>query len=194
MNKPRYGAIVAIVVPLALALVFGLMCLNQFKHRDLALKKQAEEEANVRSKQQILDLINSTPLTDKTIALVNTPDEQAAFLTQLRVNAQNANVKLVQYTNMGVVVPPKQENAPPTIFRPVASNLTVQGPYMGTRAFAFSLLRANRLMNMNNVNWKRDSDGATTTLSFTLIRYVTDPTVQVQVASAAPDSSGGAVQ
>lgn len=204
MNKVRIGPILMVVVPLVAAVVVVLMCMSQMKRRDLAEDQETAARSRVNSLQTMLDEANATPLVNKDIALANTPDEQAAFLTQLRVNAQASNVKLTQYMNMGPVMPANaannpnaQTNQPANSYTPVASTLTVQGPYLGVRAFAYSLLRANRLMNMNGVTWKRDSNTDTTTLSFTLIRYVTNPTTQVvttTVPAGAAGSSGGAIR
>lgn len=191
--KMRFGTVIAVVVPLALAIVLGMMCMTQYRHRELALKQQQNHQDSLNALLDLKSKIDSTPLVNKDIAKVDTPDEQAAFLTQLRVNAAAAGVKLVSYNNLGMVVPPPQQDqkpAPQSIFRPVASTLTVQGRYLGVRAFAYSLLRANRLMNMNGVTWKRDTDGGTTTLSFTLIRYVTDPSVQVETKPVSMPTQG----
>lgn len=200
MNNIRFANLFAIVTPLALAIVLGMLCMGERNHRDMARKAEDEQQKNVNALLTMRQEIQTTALTGKDIAAVNTPDEQAFFLTQLRVNAASANIKLVQYTNMGMVLPPPSNdpNNPQqhSIYHPVASTLTVQGPYLGVRAFAYSLLHSNRLMNMNGVTWKRDSDTRTTTLSFTLIRYVKDPETQVttKVAATSPAPSGGAIQ
>lgn len=173
-------------MPLALAVVLGFLCLRQFQHRQVAMKARDEQRSNVASLENMIRQLDVTPLINKDIAAPATPDEQAAFLTQLRVNAADSGVKMVQYNNMGPVAPPPGDpNAQqPSDFTPVASTLAVQGNYTGIRAFAYSLLRAKRLMNMNGVTWKRDPDRNTTTLSFTLIRYVTPPEVNVTTTMA----------
>jgi hypothetical protein len=199
-NNIRIGSVVATVVPIACALVLGLMSMEQYKRRDLARATEEQQQQSVNSLLTMKRTVEVAPLMDKQIAAEATPDEQASFLTQLRVNAQGSGVKLVQYMNMGTVLPPRPTGDQPqqaqSQNRPVASTLTVQGPYDGVRAFAFSLLRGKRLVNMNGVTWKRDSEGRTTTLSFTLIRYVKDPvtTATTTVAMASPESSGGAIQ
>jgi len=197
VNGVRIGSIVAMVVPIACALIFGLMCQGQYKRRDLAMATEQQNQQQVQALQKMMDTINIDPLINKEIAAENTADEQASFLTQLRVDAQGAGIKLVDYMNGGnLPTPPNGQNQPqPTShYRQVASTLTVQGPYEGVRAFAYSLLRSNRLMMMNGVTWKRDAEGASTTLSFTLIRYVKDTvtTATTTAAMATRTSSGGA--
>lgn len=201
MNKTGFGTIFGVTIPLACAIIFGMMCYTQKKDRDLAKADEVQQLQNVQALRHMLATVTIEPLMSKKPAFEATPDEQAQFLTQLRTDAQGAGVKLVQYMNMGQVLPARSndpKNAQPqSDFRPVASTLTVQGPYQGVRAFAFSLLRADRLMNMNGVSWKRDADGRTTTLSFTLIRYVTVPTTRVTtktVAMVDSGSAGGAIR
>lgn len=190
--------IIGVSVPFAVAVVLGTMCYSQYQARQMAQLDEAQQQKNVNSLQYELDTYKVEPLTSKHISAEATADEQAAFLTQLRLDAQGAGVKLTQYLNMGQVLPPRNDGkdfAPPNQNRPVASTLTVQGPYDGVRAFAYSLLRAPRLMNMQGVTWKRDVTADTTTLSFTLIRYVKNPVTTVQttrVAMANAGSSGGA--
>lgn len=171
-------------MPLALAVILGMMCLTQYNHRKVTAKALEEQKANVSSLETMIQQIEVTPLINKDVAAEATPDEQAAFLTQLRVNAASAGVKLVQYNNMGPVAPANPDNTPATDYTPVASTLSVQGSYTGVRAFSYSLLRARRLMTMNGVTWKRDPDRNTRTLSFTLIRYVTPPAVHVTTTMA----------
>jgi Tfp pilus assembly protein PilO len=182
MNKSGYGLVIGVLIPVICAVAFGMVCFSQYKQRDLAQADMAQQQKNVDSLNHIMDMVKAEPLMSKHLAAEATPDEQASFLTQLRVDAQGAGVKLVQYMNQGQLMPqhPEDQNQSQSIYRPVASTLTVQGPYDGVRAFAYSLLRADRLMNMNGVSWKRDPDAKSTTLSFTLIRYVTDPVTTVQ--------------
>ncbi len=202
MNKIRLGSVFMVLIPLVAAVAMGMICMAQMTRRDNNLAQQEQANMQVNALQNMLNEASATPLVNKEIALEDTPDEQAAFLTFLRVNAQSSNVKLTQYMNMGIVMPPpnaanNQTAQPADAYRPVASTLTVQGPYPGVRAFAYSLLRANRLMNMNGVTWKRDTATDTTTLSFTLIRYVTTPTTQVvttTVPPLSPGPSGGATR
>lgn len=196
MNKSSLSAIIGVTIPLACAIVFGMMCFSQYKQRGLAEADAAQQKKIVRDLEHMKETIDVEPLMDKHLAAFDTPDEQAQFLTQLRMNAQSAGIKLLQYTNMGQVMQNRrnqsQKQEKPSNFRPVASTLSVQGPYPGVRAFAYSLLRADRLMNMNGVTWKRDSDGRTTTLSFTLIRYVTDPTTSVDIKTMPTNDKGSA--
>lgn len=201
MNKSGVGVIIAIAIPLVCAVILGLLCFTQYKQRDLAQADEAVQQKTVDSLNDALAKANIEPLNDKQIAADATADEQASFLTQIRVDAQGAGVKLTQYMNMGQLPgaqpAPGQPTQPQSIYRPVASTLTVQGTYDGVRAFAYSLLRANRLMNMSGVTWKRDPDGQSTTLSFTLIRYVTDPVTTAsttKVAMLEPGSAGGAIR
>ena len=200
MNKVRMGTIFMMVVPLVAAVSMLLLCMTQVRRRDLDELRETQARDHVNALQDLLREADATPLVDKDITAYDTADEQAAFLTQLRVNAQAANVKLTQYMNMGPVMPPNTANKPdaqPQDYRAVASTLTVQGPYEGVRAFAYSLLRAKRLMNMNGVTWKRDTTTDTTTLSFTLIRYVKNPETQVStttVPAGATGSPGGAIR
>jgi hypothetical protein len=195
VNKVRLGPIFMVAVPLIAAVIMGMVCMAQMTRRNNDQAQETQATMQVNSLQNLLNQASATPLIDKAIALDNTPDEQAAFLTFLRVNAQASQVKLTQYQNMGPVMarpaPGSSEPAPqPSDYTPVASTLTVQGPYPGVRAFAYSLLRANRLMNMNGVTWKRDLGTDTTTLSFTLIRYVTTPRMQVVTTTVAPAPAG----
>ena len=202
MKKSGLGLLLGVLIPLACAIILGVMCFSQYKERDLAEADRDQQQKNVDALNHIMDMVRAEPLMSKHIAAEDTPDEQAAFLTQLRLNAQGAGVKLVQYQNMGHVLAarpdPNQKNQPQSIYRPVASTLTVQGPYDGVRGFAYSLLRSDRLMNMNGVSWKRDADARTTTLSFTLIRYVTDTMTTVETtkvpAASHSLSGGGATQ
>lgn len=202
MNKIRIGSVIMVIIPLIAAVAMAMICMAQMSRRDNDVAQQEQENMQVNALQNMLNQASSLPLVNKEIALEGTPDEQAAFLTFLRVNAQASDVKLTQYLNMGLVLPPSnpannQPAQPIDAYRPVASTLTVQGPYTGVRAFAYSLLRANRLLNMNGVTWKRDASNATTTLSFTLIRYVTTPTTQVvttTVTPVSPGPSGGATR
>lgn len=189
MNKFSMGTVIAIVVPLATALLLGVIVFGQTKRRDTAKFQERQLSERNTAISRLIDEIDVRPLMDKTIALELTADEQAAFLTQLRVNAAAAGAQLTRYTNRGFVVQNKPEK--PTerdLFRPVASSVEVEGTYAAVRAFAYSLLRANRLMNMNGVSWKRDPTNNTTTLSFTLVRYVTDPAPRPIVASTAGGS------
>ncbi len=182
MNKSSISSIVAVSIPLACALIVSMMCYSQYRQRDLALQDQANHQKDVDAKQHELDTMSIEPLTNKRFAFEQTNDEQAQFLTQLRMDAQSAGVKLAKYTTTGVPFQQKHnqdKSGPQSMYTPLASTLTVQGPYDGVRAFAYSLLRSNRLMNMTGVTWKRDPDGRTTTLSFTLIRYVTNPATTV---------------
>jgi len=200
-NNVRLTSIIGVVVPLACAIVLGLLCMQQRQRLQDDQKDQVAQQQTVDSLNLMKNNVDIEPLTSKKIAAINTADEQAEFLTQLRLNAQNSGVKLVQYMNMGTPAPRPDANGQlpqpsQNDFRPVASTLTVQGPYNGVRAFAYALLRSNRLMNMNGVTWKRDTEKTTTTLSFTLIRYVTEPftSATTTVSMATPASDGGAIR
>jgi len=199
MKNSKIGNLVATIIPVTLALVLGFMCFQQYRRKTDDLAQQAAEQQNVNSLDLILRSADIEPLTGKKFAVVATLDEQAQFLTQLRINAQGAGIKMVQYLNMGTIMSHPDPNKPQeaaSSYRPVASTLTVQGPYTGVRDFAYSLLRSDRLMNMSGITWKRDPEGKTTTLSFTLIRYVTDlNSALTTTATVEPSgSAGGAIR
>jgi hypothetical protein len=179
VNKTvRAGTIIAVLVPIALAIVFVWLVSQQAERKNAAEAEANRLRTNNSAIKTLIQQSQVQLIADKTIASESTPDEQAAFLTQLRVNATASGVKLVRYTNRGLVAPPPPpggQPAPAQIFKPVASSVEIQGPFEGVRAFAYSLLRANRLMNMSAVVWKRNPNDGNTTLSFTLVRYVTDP-------------------
>jgi hypothetical protein len=173
--KFRFTIVLAILVPIIVAGVFGLMISRQNDRRRVAEQQRDQLQARNSSLRTLIRQLQVRPLANKQIAAEDTPDEQAAFLTQMRVNADASDVKLVRYMNRGIAIPRERDpKTPPPIFKPVISNVEVQGPYLGVRAFAYSLLRANRLMNMSGVTWKRNNNGGTT-LSFLLTRYVADP-------------------
>lgn len=180
MKNLRLGTVLAVLVPIVVAAYGGWQVSNQMERKRVAEAEENRLRTNNNAIRSLIKQHQVQLVANKVIAAQSSPEEQAAFLTQMRVNAAAAGVKLVRYNNRGLVIPPRRTNDPkaqneaPQLFKPVASNVEVSGPFEAVRGFAYSLLRANRLLNMSGVTWKRDNDKGTTTLSFTLIRYVTD--------------------
>lgn len=176
MNSVKIVRIFSVLVPIAIILVFGLMSMNQSRRRALAEQNQAELQKQVTMLENMKRELESEPITNRVATAEATPAEQAAFLKSLRDYAAAAGVNLTRYSNLGYVRPPK--DGPPTTptgIRPIASTVHVTGPFTGVRQFAYSVLRSHRLMSVRSVTWKRLREGPTTELSFTLVRYVTNP-------------------
>lgn len=197
MKKVSIGNIFAVVIPIVVALIVGFMWMGQDKRRRELVVKEASLQTKNSSLKSLLTQLDVELVANKTIADTATAEEQAEFLTQLRLKAQNAKVRLARYTNRGVITPrtdPKKPDEVRQLFRPVASSVEVEGDYLGVRQFAYSLIRDQRLMNMSGVAWRRNPSDRNTTLAFTLIRYVTDPATSQPSPQVASTPIGEALQ
>ncbi len=121
----------------------------------------------------------------------DTPQEQVAFVSALRITAAQCHVTL---TRWGVGAPPtlaipdgtsqalKDDLSKVT---PIANEVSVTGTYDQVRSFLYSLTQQERLVTIAGIKWMRATDPPATTLNFRLTRYVGN----LDVAAAAPPAS-----
>ena len=103
------------------------------------------------------------------------PNEQAMFLADLRQKAVDAGVRLrswagVEQENNGSATEGEKNLTPGLI--PIASELTIEGPYKAVRDFIAALEPAQPLYIFSNMTWRRTEIG--TELKVTITRYVAE--------------------
>lgn len=184
MNQARNYKILTIVLPIIAVLIAGIFTMTQItRMRSLRTQKEAVD----KSYTYITNLMRQDqlqPITDKIPAEVSSPQEQAAFLDQLRQLAAGTGIEIIRWTNTARTVTPApapNPNDPKAKEQPKAAAVTalmctmdIAGEYANMRSFMYALLRSKRLLNVSGLTWSRTNEYPRTALTFTCTRYVTD--------------------
>jgi|GEM_PF-5716605 len=179
MSGYRDSKWVSVGMPVAFV-VFALVMVYVQYHRltearsDLASseKKLSELEATLK-KSQI------EPVGEKIPSVPATKEENNRFVAVLKTTAQQAGAAIVKWNSTTRPAGSDDQGprgAPPPELKgitEVVSELEIFGSYEGVRAFVKRLEAWPRLVNMNNVTWRRGNQSGTH-LQMTVIRYVTE--------------------
>lgn len=168
-----------VLIPILVLALSAYLAYGQVVRRKAAETEAQALDVGIASSKKLLADMQSQPIIDKEFAVEATAEEQAAFLDLLRVYADAAGANVSKFVNLPP--PPanqqqqQREPKPKVNITPISTTVEVQGRFDQVRAFAYSLIRTKRLLNMDNVRWRRDQNGPVTTLSFTVTRYVIPP-------------------
>jgi hypothetical protein len=183
VNQARNYKILTIVLPIVAVLIAGIFTMTQItRMRSLRSEKEAVDK-NIAYLEDLMRQDQLQPLTDKIPAEVISPEEQAAFLDQLRQLAAASGIEIIRWTNTARSLtppPPPNPNDPKAKEQPPASKVTalmctmdIAGEYPAMRSFMYALLRSKRLLNVSGLTWSRTNEYPRTALTFTCTRYVT---------------------
>jgi len=185
MNQAQNYKILTIVLPIVAVVIAGIFTMTQItRGRSLAEQKE-QVDKNIAYIENLMQQDRLQPLTDKIPAEVISPQEQAAFLDQLRQLANSSGIDIVRWTNTAraLVAPPptpdpnnpnaKPEENPASKVTALMCTMDISGEYPRMRSFMYALLRSKRLLNVSSLTWSRTNEYPRTALTFTCTRYVT---------------------
>lgn len=183
MVKNSMYRLAALVVPIVCLVVGVGVALSQYFRLRSLEQERTQVQSTLTFVQQLIADLNAQPLVNKKAAVARTPDEQAVFLDLLRMYAAQHHVDLTRWQAMSAPVrqaaPAGAPNAAPAPVGPLPmiSNVEITGLYDDNRRFLYALLRDERLLNLTNIRWERQSNPARpdlTRVAFTLTRYVSE--------------------
>lgn len=182
-NQARNYKILTIALPIVAVLIAGIFTMTQITRMRSLRSEKEQVDKNIAYLEDLMRQDQLQPLTDKIPAAVLSPEEQAAFLDQLRQLAASSGIQIVRWTNTArslAPTPPPNPNdpnaEPPPASRVTAlmCTLDIKGEYPRMRSFMYALLRSKRLLNVSSLTWTRTNEYPRTALTFTCTRYVTD--------------------
>ena len=168
------------------SLVFGLVLIYVQYHRLTSANADlVQGDAMVNTLKRSTEEARSSKGVVHTPAVVNTTEEDTDFLRGLREAARESNVEIVKWTSTtrpagtnGPAPAGSQQPVQPAELKgltEIVSDLEVFGDFDQVRNFITRLESSPRLLNMDQVDWRRgQTDG--TRLSMILTRYVSDST------------------
>lgn len=187
MNRQRLSNMAILLVPFACLLLAGGVTVYEWKRISQYLGEEQTIQSSVQTVANLERAVAAQPKPTRIPTAEQTTKEQPDFLNTLRVYANASGVKILKWSNGTPYAPAsggttssngtpqdKQKVIPGGAI-PVASAIEVAGSYNNIREFMYYLLRSPRLLNMNDIKWKRDDHFPQTSASFTLVRYVTPP-------------------
>jgi len=150
-------------------------------------RQQAAEETVKREAERMSDA--------QTQVAFQTKDEEALFVNDLRVRANNHNLTFVRWT----ASPPERApegttTAPPTTglrIIPVKANVEIQGDYESLREMVDALVRGPRLVVIESANWDRANFNGISKLSFQITRFVVPAPAEGTVGAMSAIEHGG---
>jgi hypothetical protein len=185
MNQSQNYKILTIVLPIVALVIAAIFTMTQItRGRSLAEQKE-QVDKNIAYIENLMQQDRLQPLTDKIPAEVISPQEQAAFLDQLRQLAGASGIEIVRWTNTAraLVAPPSTpdpnnpnatpEENPASKVTALMCTMDISGEYPRMRSFMYALLRSKRLLNVSSLTWSRTNEYPRTALTFTCTRYVT---------------------
>jgi hypothetical protein len=182
-SQARTYKILTIILPILAVVFAGIFTMTQIT-RMRSLQEQKEQvDKNIAYLEDLMRQDQLQPLTDKIPAAVLSPEEQAAFLDQLRQLASSSGIQIVRWTNTARALappPPADPNNPNAEATPASKvtalmcTMDIKGEYPKMRSFMYALLRSKRLLNVSSLTWTRTNEYPRTALTFTCTRYVTD--------------------
>jgi len=185
MNQSGNYKLLTIILPIVAVVIAGIFTMTQItRGRSLAEQKE-QVDKNIAYIENLMRQDRLQPLTDKIPAEVISPQEQAAFLDQLRQLASASGIEIIRWTNTAraLVAPPpkadpknpnaKPEETPASKVTALMCTMDISGEYPRMRSFMYALLRSKRLLNVSALTWTRTNEYPRTALTFTCTRYVT---------------------
>ena len=189
----RNYKILSIVLPIIAVLIAGVFTMTQVTRMKSLQAQKDQVDENIAFLENLMRQDQLQPLADKIPAELMSPEEQAAFLDQLRQLAAASNIQIIRWTNTARKLPnapkdpnKKEEETPASKVTALMCTIDIKGEYPNMRTFMYSLLRSKRLLNVSSLTWTRTNEYPRTALTFTCTRYVTDEPMPV-----APPEPGG---
>lgn len=178
--KRRYGFTgLFVLLPVAILAVFGYLGYKQKERGEMALLEQKDIRTETAQVRRLMAALQDQPMTDKYIAEPRSEMEQTNYLETLRIQAKDAGVELELFLSQPPAIipidPDSDEELPiSSVYQPVMSTVVVIGSYTETRDFAYTIMRADRLLNMSQVKWERVNNSDGIRLRLLVVRYITD--------------------
>jgi len=185
MNQAQNYKILTIVLPIVAVVIAGIFTMTQIKRGQGLAEQKQEVDKSIAYLKNLMEQDRLQPLTDKIPAEVISPQEQAAFLDQLRQLAAGSGIEIIRWTNTAraLVAPTpapdpnnpdaKPEDNPASKVTALMCTMDISGEYPRMRSFMYALLRSKRLLNVSSLTWTRTNEYPRTALTFTCTRYVT---------------------
>jgi hypothetical protein len=185
MNQARNYRLLTIALPILAVVIAGIFTMTQITRMRTLRAEKEQVDKNIAYLEDLMRQDQLQPITNKIPAAVLSPEEQAAFLDQLRQLAGQSGIQIIKWTNTARVLnptqPPPNPNDPKAKEQPPAAKVTalmctmdIKGEYPRMRSFMYALLRSKRLLNVSSLTWTRTNEYPRTALTFTCTRYVTD--------------------
>ena len=194
--QARNYKILSIILPIIAVVIAGIFTMTQVTRMRALQEQKKQVDDNIANLERLMRMDQLQPLVNKIPAELMSPEEQAAFLDQLRQLAAASDIQIIRWTNTArqLAAPPpdpKDPNAPVAPASKVTAlmcTMDIRGEYPRMRTFMYSLLRSKRLLNVSSLTWTRTNEYPRTALTFTCTRYVTDQPL-MDVPTAEPGES-----
>lgn len=183
MNQARNYKILTIVLPIIAVVIAGIFTMTQVTRMRGLRSEKEQVDKNMAYLKDLMLQDQLQPLTDKIPAEVISPQEQAAFLDQLRQLAASSGIEIIRWNNTSRALAPtpppanpsdpNAKPAPASKVQALMCTMDIAGEYPRMRSFMYALLRSKRLLNVSSLTWSRTNEYPRTALTFTCTRYVT---------------------
>jgi hypothetical protein len=201
VNRFSFAGVATVVVPLTCVLGMGVLVYMQYLRMRGIEDERAQTEANIRIVEGSLQRIMESPPPPRRPAEFRTRGEQVDYLNTIQAYALASRVRITRWTNFAPLAPQTTSGglrpaAMPKGVVAVPSAVEVAGSYANVRAFLYYLQRSPRLFSLNDFKWSRGDKWPSTTVAFTLTRYlkVNTPPVSVGATDASATPPAGSVQ
>lgn len=181
MSRMRNSRLLSVGMPIVFVFFGFVMVFIQYRRLSDANSSLADSQKKLDSLNAIVAKAKIEPEGDKIPVVPATREEDTRFLEGLKRTAQETGTQLVKWVS--TIRPAGSQpgvtstgNTPPSELKnvyEVLGDLEVYGDYNAVRAFVQRLEAGPRLLNMNNVTWRRGIKSGTR-LQMTVIRYVSD--------------------
>lgn len=198
MKRTQYMKTLSWMVPLACFVLAGILVYLQFNRMQVRSKEVEEAKKAVVALRETMDSWKTTEGRERIPSVVDSRQEEANFLDEVRQVAIANGVKLAKWVNEGderalrTPLTPEEEAKIPVAVRNVrtlVSNVEIMGTFVAVRGFVHDLLSSERLITVKSGVWSRGDNAGESKFSFKLNRYVSqaDPTE----TTATPASTAG---
>lgn len=178
MKKTLLYQISLFAIPIAcIGLTSGLNAYEVRRVQTLEAKLTATSQ-EIREARELITGVEKRGKAGFIAVVPDTPQEQVAFVSTLRANAAQCQVRLTQWGTAPVPTISVPEGANPRLkddlakVTPIANEVSVSGTYDQIRNFLFSLTKQERLVTLSSIKWTRAADPPLTALNLRLTRYV----------------------
>src|SRR5687767_3026175 len=97
--QARNYKILTIILPILAVVIAGIFTMTQVTRSKSLQSEKEQVDKNIAYLENLMREDQLQPLTDKIPAAVQSPEEQAAFLDQLRQLAGTSGIQIVRWVN-----------------------------------------------------------------------------------------------
>ncbi len=181
MSKTSHLSILTLLLPVICIAMVAWMIFHEVRRMNQLHDDLIQTEKQIAFVEDMRKKLAETPQKPRFPTAEQTPREQTDFLTTMRLFSEANRVSMSKYSGTPVV--PISASAPGSgPIRPlgvisIPSAIQVTGNYASVREFMYSILHSPRLFSMTDIRWARGQKWPMTSLTCTLIRYVSNQPV-----------------